>query len=310
MNSRHVQEEQIGVVRRFNRFMTKQMGVLHEGILKSPYSLTEARVLFELAQQEDWTAADLSRELGLDAGYMSRILNRLEQQGLIDKVRSEADGRQRLLRLTDKGKNVFSQLDKSSHDEVEAMLQSLSAEEERRLVEAMQTIESILGNGSSPAEPVILRQHEPGDLGWVVYRHGVLYAREYGWDEGFEALVAQIAADFINHYNPQKERFWIAEKAGERIGSVCVVQENDEVARLRLLLVEPKARGLGVGKKLVEECIRFARRCGYKKMVLMTNSLLHAARRIYEKCGFRLAETEKNHRYGHDMVWETWEMDL
>ncbi len=303
-------EERIGTVRQFNRFFTRQIGVLREGLLHSPYSLTEARILFELGQSNQVTASKLGRELGLDAGYLSRILARLEQQGLLEKVRSENDARQLLLSLTAAGREAFALLDQRSREEVAEMLEDLSEENQQHLLKAMQTIESLLSNGFKFSEPFVLRPHEPGDMGWVTHRHGVLYAQEYGWDEHFEALVAQIVADFINHYNPVRERCWIAEMDGEIIGSVFVVQSSETVAKLRLLLVEPKARGLGLGTRLVEECIRFARRRGYQKLMLWTNSILLEARHIYEKTRFHLVAEEAHHSFGHDLVGETWELVL
>ena len=303
-------EDRVGAVRHFNRFFTRQIGVLREGLLHSPYSLTEARILFELAHRDNLTASDLCRELGLDAGYLSRILARLEQQGLIDRVRSENDGRQRLLRLTPTGENAFALLDQRSHDEVSEMLNDLSEKDQQRLLKAMHTIESVLDKGFKFSEPFILRLHEPGDMGWITHRHGVLYAQEYGWDERFEALVAQIVADFINNYNPARERCWIAEIGGEIIGAVFVVQASETVAKLRLLWVEPKARGLGLGTRLVKECIRFARRSGYQKLMLWTNSVLIEARHIYQKVGFTLVAQEEHHSFGHDLIGETWELAL
>jgi DNA-binding MarR family transcriptional regulator/GNAT superfamily N-acetyltransferase len=305
-------EDRISAVRRFNRFFTRQIGVLRAGLLHSPYSLTDARIIYELAHRDSVTAADLGRELGLDAGYLSRIVSRLAQQGLLDRLPSESDGRQRLLRLTPAGEQAFALLDKRARDEVAEMLHSLSEEEQQRLLTSMQTIESVFDQGKSFkfAEPFFLRSHESGDMGWVTHRHGVLYRQEYGWDERFEALVAQIVSDFINHYNPARERCWIAEMEGEIIGSVFIVQASETVAKLRLLLVEPQARGLGLGSRLVEECIRFARRQGYKKMLLWTNSILVAARRIYERAGFKLVAQEAHHSFGHDLIGETWELGL
>jgi DNA-binding MarR family transcriptional regulator/N-acetylglutamate synthase-like GNAT family acetyltransferase len=300
----------IDAIRHFNRFFTRQIGVLREGLLHSPYSLTEARILFEIAHRDDLTGSDLSRELGLDPGYLSRILARLEQRGLIDKARSETDGRQRLLSLTPEGRDAFSLLDERSREEVAEMLSELSEGDQRRLLEAMQTIEGVLTKGFKFSEPFFLRQHEPGDMGWVVHRHGVLYAQEYGWDERFEALVAQIVADFINNYDPAKERCWITEMNGEIVGCVFVVRASDTVAKLRLLLVEPKARGLGLGTRLVEECIRFARRSGYKTLTLWTNSVLDAARHIYEEQGFELVDEEEHHSFGRDLVGQNWELAL
>jgi DNA-binding MarR family transcriptional regulator/N-acetylglutamate synthase-like GNAT family acetyltransferase len=303
-------ETRIDAVRHFNRFFTRRIGVLREGLLHTPHSLTEARILFEIANRDEPTASDLSRELGLDPGYLSRMLARLEQQGLIDKVRSESDARRRLLSLTPAGKEAFSLLDARSREEVAEMIGELSEGGQRRLLEAMRTIESVLDRGFKFSEPFFLRPHEPGDMGWVVHRHGVLYAQEYGWDERFEALVAQIVADFINNYDPAKERCWIAEMNGERVGCVFLVKAGDTVAKLRLLLVEPKARSLGLGTRLVEECIRFARSRGYETLTLWTNSVLDAARRIYEKQGFKLVEEEEHHSFGHDLAGQNWELAL
>jgi DNA-binding MarR family transcriptional regulator/GNAT superfamily N-acetyltransferase len=303
-------EERTDAVRHFNRFFTRQIGVLREGLLHSSYPLTEARILFELGHRQHLTASDLCHELGLDAGYLSRILSRFEQQGLLEKVRPQRDGRQRLLRLTEEGGKAFALLDRRSRDEISEMLRDLGEEEQKRLLQAMQTIEGILTRGLKFSQPFFLRAPNPGDMGWVTHRHGVLYAQEYGWNEEFEALVAQVGADFIRNYNAGRERCWIAEMNGEIVGSVFVVQSSETVAKLRLLLVEPKARGLGLGTHLVEECIRFARRCGYQKLVLWTNSVLLAARRIYEKTGFQLVAQEAHHSFGYDLIGETWELPL
>lgn len=303
-------ETGVDAVRRFNRFFTRQIGVLREGLLHTPYSLTEARILFEIASRSEVTASDLSRELGLDAGYLSRILSGLERRGLIEKTPSESDARRRLLSLTSEGRDAFSLLDARSREEVTEMLKELSEEEQRRLLEAMRTIEGILDKGFKYSEPFFLRTHEPGDMGWAVYRHGVLYAQEYGWDERFEALVARIVADYINNFDPTKERCWIAEMNGERVGCVFVVKASDMVAKLRLLLVEPRARGLGLGTRLVEECIRFARARGYKTLTLWTNSVLGAARHIYEEQGFVLVEEQEHGSFGKDLVGQNWELAL
>ncbi|HEY7357638.1 MAG TPA: bifunctional helix-turn-helix transcriptional regulator/GNAT family N-acetyltransferase [Ktedonobacterales bacterium] len=300
----------ISAVRHFNRFFTRQIGVLREGLLHSPYPLTEARIIFELAQRQGLTAADLGRELGLDAGYLSRLLARLEQQGLLEKTRSETDGRQRLLRLTPPGAQAFALLDQRSRDEITDMLNDLSEDDQQRLLKAMETIEGVLRQGLKYSEPFVLRPHESGDMGWVVHRHGILYNQEYGWDEHFEALVAQIVSDFITHYNPERERCWIAEMNGEIVGSVFCVQASATVAKLRLLLVEPRARGLGLGDRLVEECLRFARKRGYQKMTLWTNSVLVAARHIYAQKGFALVASEPQRNFGHDLISETWELML
>jgi DNA-binding MarR family transcriptional regulator/GNAT superfamily N-acetyltransferase len=303
----------VDAVRRFNRSWTRRIGVLREGLLHSPYSLAEVRILFEIANRDEATASDLTRELGLDPGYVSRILNVLGQQGLVEKIPSETDGRRRLLSLTPEGKEAFALLDGRSREEVAEMLNGLSEENRRRLLEAMRTIEGILegeNKGFKYSEPFFLRTHEPGDMGWVVQRHGELYFREYGWDETFEALVARIVADFVDGYDAKRERCWIAEMGGERVGSVFVVEQSGEVAKLRLLLVEPKARGLGLGARLVEECVRFARGRGYKKLTLWTNSVLDAARHIYEEQGFGLVEEEGHHSFGKDLVGQNWELDL
>lgn len=308
-----VLESRIAQVRHFNRFITRQIGVLNEGLLDSQFSLTESRILFELAHQEGATASDLASELGIDPGYLSRILSRLEQQGLLDKLRSANDGRQRNLRLTALGNEAFSLLNERSHAEVAQLLSGLTEEKQKKLIASMQTIESVLRKEEQeePAvSPYYLRSHQPGDMGWITHRHGLLYAQEYGWNEQFEALVARITSHFITRFNPLKERCWIAEMDGEIVGSVFVVQESDEVAKLRLLLVEPKARGLGLGTRLVEECIRFARSKGYQKMALWTNSVLDSARHIYQKAGFQLIAQEKHHSFGHDLVGETWELIL
>jgi DNA-binding MarR family transcriptional regulator/GNAT superfamily N-acetyltransferase len=303
-------EERIADVRRFNRFFTRQIGALREGLLHSPYNLTESRILYEVANRDNLTAADLCRELGLDAGYLSRILARLESQGVLEKVPSPNDGRQRLLRLTPAGQEAFTLLDQRSREEVGEMLAEHTEEEQVRLLKAMHTIESILDKSLKFSEPFFLRPHEPGDMGWVTHRHGVLYAQEYGWDSTFEALVAQIVADFINNFDPTRERCWIAEMNGEIVGSVFLVRQDETTAKLRLLLVEPKARGLGLGSRLVEECIRFARRVGYQKITLWTHSILVEARHIYQKKGFQLVAEEPHHSFGHDLISETWELAL
>jgi DNA-binding MarR family transcriptional regulator/GNAT superfamily N-acetyltransferase len=295
--------------RRFNRFHTRQIGVLHENLLQSPYSLTEARVLYELAHRAKPTAAELGKELGLDAGYLSRILRDFKKQALIDKTLSDSDGRERFLSLTARGKKIFAKLDQRSNAEISLSLSKLSSTEQKRLIDAMQTIEKLLGGHEQGSQPYVLRPHQPGDMGWVVHRHGVLYAQEYGWDEQFEALVASIVAAFIQHYEPKRERCWIAERDGEILGSVFLVKQSKAVAKLRLLLVEPSARGLGIGTRLVSECIRFARQAGYRKVTLWTNSVLSAARRIYEGAGFRLIRQEPHHSFGRDLVGEEWTLD-
>jgi len=303
-------DQRATAVRRFNRFYTRQIGVLNEGLLQSPFTLSEARVLYELAQRQGPSASQLSAELGLDAGYLSRMLRRFERCGLIARQRSEADGRRSLVALSRKGRAAFATLDARSHDEVREMLSRLAEPDQRRLLEAMRTVERLLGVPSRPAPGYLLRSHQPGDMGWVVHRHGVLYAQEYGWDEQFEALVADIVAQFLRRFDPKRERCWIAEREGDIVGSVFLVKESDTVAKLRLLLVEPSARGLGIGNRLVTECVRTARRLGYRKLTLWTQQSLHAARRIYQQAGFRLVGSEPHHSFGHDLIGETWDLDL
>jgi DNA-binding MarR family transcriptional regulator/N-acetylglutamate synthase-like GNAT family acetyltransferase len=303
--------QNIQAVRSFNRFYTRQIGVLREGLLKSPFSLAELRVLYEVAHREHPTATELCQQLGLDPGYLSRILRGLEKRSLVHKSASQSDGRQSLLGLTARGKETFTTLDARQNDEVATMLRQLPTAAQARLVQAMRMIETVLGNGAEPRTPYILRAHQPGDMGWVVHRHGVLYAEEYGYDETFEALVAEIAAKFIQHFDPRRERCWIAEKDGEIVGSVFLVKKSKTVAKLRLLLVEPSARGLGIGKRLVGECLRFARQVGYEKMVLWTQSELPAARHIYQEAGFRLVQQKKHQSWGRDdLVSQVWEVKL
>jgi DNA-binding MarR family transcriptional regulator len=300
----------VAAVRHFNRFYTRQIGVLQEGLLQSPFSLTEARVLYELAQREELTATALGRELGLDAGYLSRILRGFEQRGLLDKRPSATDGRQSLLKLTAAGHAAFAPLDERSRGEIGAMLRNLPGTAQARLVTAMQQIEALLAPPAARAAPYLLRAHQPGDMGWVIRRHGMLYAEEYRFDEQFEALVAKIAAAFIEHFQPKFERCWIAERQGENVGSVFVVRQSETVAKLRLLLVEPEARGLGIGARLVDECIRFAKLAGYAKLSLWTNSILLAARHLYVQAGFQLVEEAPHHSFGQDLIGETWELAL
>ncbi|MBV8199764.1 MAG: MarR family transcriptional regulator [Acidobacteria bacterium] len=303
-------DQQVAQVRRFNRFYTRQIGVLDEGLLASPYSLTEVRVLYELAHREQPTATEVGKALGLDGGYLSRILRGFQQRGLIDSSPSAADGRQNLLRLTRQGRETFATLDARARDAIGALLGRLPSPDRRRLAGAMQTVATLLGGDGAPDEPFVLRPARPGDLGWIVHRHGVLYGHEHGFDQRFEGLVAEIVAKFVRDFDPVRERFWIAERDGEIVGSVCLVKESETLARLRLLLVEPKARGLGLGRRLVGECIHFARQAGYRKITLMTDSGLHAARHLYEDAGFRLVQEEPHRAWGPDCVTQTWEVDL
>ncbi len=303
-------DQRVAAVRRFNRFYTRQIGLLQESYLKSQFSLSQVRVLYELAHRERPTATELGRELGLDPGYLSRILRLFEKRGFLKRTPSEADGRQSHLFLTARGQAAFAPLNTRSREEIGSMLRALRARDQIRLVDSMHAIEGVLGAQPEKKVPYLLRPHRPGDMGWVVSRHGALYAQEYGWDETFEALVAGIVKKFIEHYDPRKERCWIAEKDGEPVGSVFVVKQSATVAKLRLMLVEPKARGLGIGARLVDECVRFAGQTGYGKITLWTNSVLRAARRIYKEAGFRLVRQERHRSFGHDLVGETWDLKL
>ncbi|MBV9786291.1 MAG: MarR family transcriptional regulator [Acidisphaera sp.] len=303
--------DRVAAVRRFSRFYTRQIGLLHEGLLGGPLSLTEGRVIYELAQSGATTAARLGAELGLDAGYLSRILRGFEARRLIARRPSETDGRESVLSLTDAGRQAFTAIDSRSREEVGALLARLTEPEQQRLVEALGVAETLLGGERpEPATPYLLRPHQPGDMGWIVHRQGLLYAQEYGWDERFEGLVAEIVGGFIKAFDPRHERCWIAERDGAVIGSVFLVRASDEIAKLRLLYVEPAARGLGIGRRLVDECIRFARRVGYRRMTLWTNDVLTAARTIYQRAGFRLVEEERHHSFGHDLVGQNWELPL
>ncbi len=303
-------ERRVAAVRRFNRFYTHRLGVLNEGYLRSPFSLSEVRVLFELAHRSDLTARTLREVLGLDAGYLSRLLGTLEKRGLVQRTASATDGRVSHLNLTERGRDVFATLDQRASDEVAAMLARLPVAQQRKLLTAMRSIEDVLGETMPATAPFQLRTHQPGDMGWVVHRHGVLYSQEYGWDERFEALVAEVVASFIKNFDPRRERCWIAEHEGEIVGSVFLVARSKTVAQLRLLLVEPAARGLGIGRRLVDECIGFARRAGYRKVTLWTNNVLEAARHIYERAGFRLTQEKPHSMFGPPLVGQTWELEL
>ncbi|HEY3180448.1 MAG TPA: bifunctional helix-turn-helix transcriptional regulator/GNAT family N-acetyltransferase [Casimicrobiaceae bacterium] len=307
----------VAAVRRFNRFYTQRIGVLREALYDSAYSLAEVRVLYELAHaKEAITATDLARTLTIDAGYLSRILRAFEGNALIRKTRSKDDGRQLHLSLTAAGRKAFAPLDRASHDEIAALLAPLQVDAQDRVVDAMAAIESLLdgaGHNSAPARKArsyIVRSHRPGDIGWVISRHGALYAHEYGWDDTFEALVGEIAAKFLKRFDPKGERCWIAERNGQNVGSVFLVRRSPTIGQLRLLLVEPSARGLGIGRHLVTECIAFARTAGYRKIMLWTNAGLDAARHIYEDAGFRLTREERHHSFGKDLVGQTFELKL
>lgn len=303
-------ERQAYDIRQFNRFYTARIGVLSEGLHDRPFSLTEARTIYELAQHETTTAAEVSAVLRLDPGYLSRILAKFRNRGLLDKRPSPHDGRQSFVWLTDAGRAEYDTLNTSSQLEIREMLSGLSIEDRRSLIESMHTIQRLLGDEPARGAPYILRQHEVGDMGWIVHRHGVLYADEYQWTIEFEVLVANIVAGFMKTYDAAWDRCWIAEMNSENVGCVLLSKATDELAKLRLLLVEPKARGVGIGSRLVDECIRFARRVGYKKAELWTQSNLLPARRIYEQAGFRRTKEEPHHSFGHDLIAETWELEL
>lgn len=302
----------IAVYRRFTRFYTRILGLLGEKLLKGGRSLTEARVLYELAGAGRTSASEIAAELNLDAGYLSRILAKLKKQRFLTRTASAADARHAVLRLTRSGRAAFAKLDRFSSDQAREALSRLTPERCAAVIHSMQTIEALLGSGAPASSPLTLRPHRPGDMGWVVSRNGALYAQEYGWDETYEALVARIVADFINNFEPRRERCWIAERCGERLGCIFLVRhpEQEGVAKLRLLLVESSARGMGVGKALVAECVAFARSCGYKKMTLWTQSILHAAHHIYQQAGFELVAEESHHSFGVDLVGQTWELEL
>lgn len=299
----------IAAIRRFNRFYTRKIGVLEQHLLHSPFSLTEARVLFELAHRDHGTAKEVGAELGLDPGYMSRIVQTFLDRGLITRKPLASDRRQFQLALTAKGRQAFSRLDHTSHQEIGEMLGTLPPGGEQRLVESMASIERLLGK-TGPCPQPALRTHQPGDMGWIVQQHGLLYAREYGWDTSFEGLTAEIAAQFVKSFDPARERCWIAHIDGMQVGSVLLVKHSDDVAKLRLLLIAPQARGLGLGKRLVDECIAFAQQCGYRKITLWTQSILVAARGIYRGAGFLHVGSEPHHSFGHDLIGETWELNL
>lgn len=301
----------IAAVRGFNRFYTRPIGVLNEHLLESQFSLTEMRVLYELAHRKGTTASELCKDLGIDPGYLSRMIQRFEKEGLLARVKSEADGRRSVLSLTSRGRKTFAPLEARSGEQVAEILHRLGRRERKRLLEAMGTIEGLLGAKATgkTGSPYVLRPYRPGDLGWVVHRHGVLYSQEYGYDERFDVLVAEIVAHFVQHFDAERDACWIAEKDGEMIGSVFLVKKSKTVAKLRLLLVEPSARGLGIGKWLIEECIRFARQAGYRKIVLWTQSELHAARHLYERAGFKLAGEKLHDSWGREgLIAETWEL--
>lgn len=301
-------EDRVNAVRRFNRFYTQRIGVLRQGLLGSDFSLAEARVLYELANRPQPIARELERDLRLDAGYLSRILRGFQRRGLVERSAAAADRRRRPLALTSAGRAAFAPLDARSRAEIGALLGSLPEREQSRAVAAMREVERLLAP-EQPAE-IVYRQHRSGDIGWVVARHGAVYAEEYGFDASFEALVAEIGAAFLKNFEPARERCWIAERGGVPLGSVFLVRHSDELGKLRLLLVEPSARGLGIGRRLVAECVDFARSAGYGRVELWTQSILVAARKIYAAAGFGLVEEEPHHSFGQDLIGENWQLRL
>jgi DNA-binding MarR family transcriptional regulator/ribosomal protein S18 acetylase RimI-like enzyme len=301
---------QISAVRAFNRFYTRKLGVLDQQLLKSPFSLSEARVLYEIANRQDPAAKEIGIELGLDPGYLSRIIQNFDDSGLITRKPLPSDRRQYRLGLTAKGRQAFDKLNRSSQDDVAALLAALPDGGRERLIGAMAVIENLLGASGQSLPPAILRGHRPGDMGWVVQSHGSLYAREYGFDSSFESLVAEIAAKFLASFDASRERCWIAELDGAPVGSVFLVRHSDDIAKLRLLLVDPAGRGHGLGQRLVAECVSFARQCGYRKITLWTQNILVAARRIYQDTGFVLVGTEPHRSFGQSLIGEIWELEL
>ena len=306
---------QIDNIRAFNRFYTRQIGLLSESLHKSAFSLTEARVLFELDATGAQVVGKLANILDLDPAYLSRILTRFKKAGLITLETDSTDRRVRVAELTDLGRETYRGLQTASRNEVTSLINPLSDAQRDELTSAMMTIQKLLGaeipsSETTPQKPVLIRDHRPGDLGWIVQRHGVLYAREYQWDGRFEGLVAEIAANFLAEHDPKREGCWIAEHDGKPVGSIMLVQENDTTSKLRILFVEPDARGLGIGKHLVDHCIAFARQAGYREITLWTNANLHAARKIYQKAGFVLVHEEPHHSFGHDLIGQNWSLTL
>ena len=303
-------EQEVAAVRAFNRFYTRKLGVLDQQLLKSPYSLSEARVLYELAHREDLSAKEIGAELGLDAGYLSRIVQKFEEAGLITSKPLPSDRRQNRLALTARGRQTFAKLERSMQDEVAAMLAKLPHDGTARLIGAMAVIERLLGESGGSPSPAVLREPRPGDMGWVVQSHGAFYARVYGFDSSFEGLVAEIAAKFLASFDASRERCWIADLDGAQVGSIFLVRHTDDIAKLRLLLVDPAGRGQGLGQRLVGECVTFAKASGYRRITLWTQSMLIAARKIYQEAGFKLVATEPHRSFGQDLIGETWELEL
>jgi DNA-binding MarR family transcriptional regulator/GNAT superfamily N-acetyltransferase len=306
--------ERIDSVRAFNRFYTQRIGILGAGLLHSKYTLTEVRVLYEIGARESPSATDLARELGLDPGYLSRILAKFDKRGWLKRVRCKGDARKSFLRLTERGRKIRSDFEQRSRSEIAALLEPLEPEQQMQLQGHLESAQALIratqrrNEGTSPT--ITVRGHRPGDIGWIIQMHGTLYEREFGWGPAFEALVADIGASFLRNFDPQRERCWIAERDGMRVGSVMLVRHTDTIGKLRLLLVDPSQRGMGIGKQLVTECVRFARDVGYRRITLWTQSVLRAARRIYEQQGFRLVKSEPHEVFGVKLVGETWELKL
>ena len=302
-------EPDVAAVRAFNRFYTRKLGVLDQQLLKSPFSLSEARVMYELAHRKELSAKEIGAELGLDAGYLSRIVQSFDEAGFISREPLPTDRRQYRLALTAKGRQAYAKLERSTNDDIATMLEGLPPGGKARLIASMTDIQRLLGGGAA-IRPATLREPRPGDMGWVVQSHGALYAREYGFDSSFEALVAEIAAKFLASFDASRERCWIAEIDGAQVGSIFLVRHTDDVAKLRLLLIDPAGRGQRLGQRMVGECVAFAKACGYRKITLWTQSILLAARSIYERAGFRLVATEPHRSFGQDLIGETWELEL
>ncbi len=298
-------------IRHFNRFYTQRIGVLHENYLHSPLTLSQVRVLYELQRTVPPSASDLGRDLDLDAAYLSRLLKGLGRAGLVRRTPSSGDGRRSHLLLTAKGRRLLDTLQNRSRADIATLIAPLPRQAQDDLLGAMATIERVLGGNRPVAAPYLIRPHQPGDLGWVIAQHGLVYAHEYGWDITFEAFVAGVVREIIDGFDPARERCWIAERDGRPVGSVFLVKKSATVAKLRLLIVDPSARGLGIGARLVDECTRFARQAGYRKITLWTNSILDAARHVYEHAGYQLIErSAPEQRFGKELVFETWELTL
>ncbi len=302
----------VEAVRGFNRIYTRQLGLLEHGLLGSEFSLTEARVLYEMANRAESTATEIARELGIDLGYLSRLINKFERRRYVKRRRSLVDARQNLLQLTGKGRAAFEPLDRAARRQIAAMIDPMTTQQRAELLAAMLSIQRLLqpAAAQAPPEPCTIRALGIGDIGWIIHRQGILYSREYGWDASYEALVAEILARFVQNFDPNSEYGWVAERRGVIVGSVFLVRASDALAKLRLLYVEPAARGLGLGTRLVSECIAFAREKGYQRLTLWTNDVLKPARRIYEAAGFQLTKQEAHHSFGKDLIGQTWELAL